>query len=81
MFIRSENDSLNRPPEIEQCGESVIVRRNFKEVPAGEEKPAHYSYEEWQMGKEAYEVYKALKAENDVIGDAVIELAELVVGG
>lgn len=80
MWIVSECEG-SRPPELEQCRDIVIVRRNFRYVAATEEKAAHWEYEEWQMTKEQFEVYQAMVSENNDISDALIELAEMIVGG
>ena len=37
--------------------------------------------EQVPMTKEQYEVYQAMSAENEDLSDALIELAEMIVGG
>lgn len=56
----------------------MIVRRGFRFVPATDETPAHYEYEEWQMTEDAYEVYNSLITLIDEQSDALVELAELI---
>jgi hypothetical protein len=60
MWIHSENGDGLKPPVKEPSGDYVIVRRNFKNVPASEEISEHWEYEEWQMTKETYDVYSSM---------------------
>ena len=45
----------------------MIVRRNFQEIPAAEDMPAHYEWEEWQMTAEQFEVYQEAQRNADII--------------
>ena len=78
MWTKSENAENVRPSAIEQDGNSVILRKNFRLVEATEEKPAHYEYEEWQMTKEQYDVYKVMQEQLAEQSDALVELAEII---
>ncbi len=81
MWIKSENSESTKPAALEPTVNGMIVRRNFREVAAIEDMPAHWTYEEWQMTKGQYDVYQAMSAENEDLSDALIELAEMIVGG
>ncbi len=81
MWIRSENGENVKPSAVERCQDLVIVRRNFRHIEENEDYPAHWEWEEWQMSAEQYEVYQAMKQESDDLSDALIELAEIVIGG
>ena len=78
MWQKSENGESAKPAEIEKTNRSVIVRRNFRLIPADDDKPEHWTYEEWQMSAEQYEVYAAMVAETTDLSDALIEIADLV---
>lgn len=43
--------------------------------------PEHYEYEEWQMPKEQYEIYKEFETQMSEQSDALVELAELITEG
>lgn len=78
MWIKSENSEDKIPPLLSYSGNYVIVRRNPKRIEETEERSAHYEYEEWQMTKEQYEVYKIMEASMREQDDALVELAGLV---
>lgn len=87
VWKKVENDCNVRPQEVEISGGMVIVRRQFHLIPAETEtieeevvvvRPEHYEYEEWQMTKEAYEVYKYYDKITSEQEDALIELASLI---
>ena len=80
MWQKSENSELTVPAAVEVSGNHVIVRRRIQPVEATDETPAHYEWEEWQMTAEQYEVYKNFEAQINEQSDALIELAELIVG-
>lgn len=78
MWTKSENGEPVRPQAIEVAEGFVILRKDFELVEAEGDMPAHYTYKEWQMTKEQYEIYKNF---DDVISeqdDALVELAELI---
>lgn len=81
MWKRTENGESRKPPEVFTDNSGVIVRRDYKQVPATEDMPEHWEYEEWQMSHAQYEVYQAMRAESNDIEDALIELAEIITGG
>lgn len=70
-----------KPADLEPTVNGMIVRRNFHEVEATEDMPAHWTYEEAQLTKDQYDVYREMTAENNDLSDALIELAEMIVGG
>lgn len=78
MWVKSENSEPVKPAALDTTGKRVIVRRGFRLVPATDEKPEHYEYEEWQMTEDAYEVYKSLITLINEQSDALVELAELI---
>lgn len=78
MWKKSENGESKKPAELESYPGGMIVRRNFRLIEASEEMPEYWSYEEWQMTSEQYEVYVVMMAENHDVSDALIELADLI---
>lgn len=81
MWIKSQNSEELRPPKFYQDNSGIILRRNFVFIEQeSEEQPAHWEYEEWQMSKKQYEVYKYMQEQNNELTDALIELANLVAG-
>lgn len=80
MWTKAENSEAVKPPEVSVDASGVVLTRNCHLIQATEDKPEHYEYEEWQMTKDQYEVYKYMKEQNDELSDALIELAEIVVG-
>lgn len=81
MWTKSENSESVKPLEFERTRNGVIIRRDFHSVEATEERAAHWEFEEAQLTNDQYEIYQVMKAENDELSDALIELAEIVVGG
>lgn len=77
MWIKTENGESTIPAALEVSGNYVIVRRRFELVEATEDRPEHYEFDEWQMTKEQYEVYRSLEQLINEQDDALIELAEL----
>lgn len=78
MWIRSQNGESVKPPVKEVSGNQVIVRKAYNLIPAGGEFPEHWEYDEWQMPKEAYEVYAYYEALVNEQSDALMELAEII---
>lgn len=58
----------------------MILRRGFRMIEATEDMPQHWEYEEWQMTAQQYEVHKYHEEIEKEQADALIELAELIVG-
>ena len=81
MWTKSENCEPVKPPEVSADGNGVIVRRKFKSINATEDFPAHWEWEEWQMTRDQYDFYVAMSAANADLEDALIELADMIVGG
>lgn len=68
MWIKSQNSEELRPDDFYQNDKGVIIRRNFIFIEQqGEEQPAHWEYEEWQMTKKQYDIYLAQQAEVDFL--------------
>lgn len=80
MWYKSENSESIRPQVVSIDPSGVVLTRNAHLVSATEDKPAHYEYEETQMSLEAYRVYQYMAEQNNELSDAMIELAELIVG-
>ena len=80
MWTKTENGEAVIPAAVETSGNNVILRRRFQLVEAEDERPAHYEYEEWQMTREQYEVYQDFESQISEQADALIELAEMIVG-
>lgn len=78
MWIRSENDSINKPLKEERAGTCTIIRKNYHLIGADAERPAHWEYDEWQMTAEQYEVYQDVAEKLAEQDDALIELAGLL---
>ena len=78
MWVRTENGEDVRPAEKEDCGDIVIVRKNFSRIAETAEKPAHYEYDEWQMPLELFGIYKDYEERTNEQSDTLIELAELI---
>lgn len=78
MWAKTENDTAVQPNALESVGNHVIIRKDFRLVEASDDKPAHYEYEEWQMTKEQYDVYKNFETLINEQSDALIELAEII---
>lgn len=77
MWTKSGNGETVCPPPVEHSGDKVILRRNFYIVPATDDFPAHYEWEEWQMTAKQYEIYRNFETALNERDDALIELAEL----
>lgn len=80
MWTKSQNGEGWKPAEFERAGDSVILRRDFRMIEATEDMPQHWEYEEWQMTAQQYEVHKYHEEIEKEQADALIELAELIVG-
>ena len=78
MWAHSGNNESIKPAKFEESGNTVILRKNFKLTPKTKETPEHYEYEEWQMPKEQYEIYKEFETQMSEQSDALVELAELI---
>jgi len=78
MWAKAENSESTRPLEIEYSGSWVIIRRDFKLIEETEEFPEHYEWQEWQMTKDQYEVYKNFEDLINEQSDALVELADLI---
>ena len=78
MWIHCGNGESVKPPVKEVSGDQVIVRKAFELIPADGDFSEHWEYDEWQMTKEAYEVYTYYEALTNEQSDALMELAELI---
>lgn len=57
MWIKTENSDSVQPLAVEECGDVIIVRRNFVKIEATEERSEYWEYEEWQMARDQYAMY------------------------
>lgn len=68
MWTRSENGSLTKPADIDTTSSKVYntVRKDFEQVEATEEIPAHWTWVELKVRKEDWETYQqaAINAAN-----------------
>ena len=78
MWKHSGNGEKIIPPSYSKSGNIIILRKNFKLIPAKEEFPEHYEWEEWQMTCEQYDIYKDFETQVNEQSDALVELAELI---
>lgn len=78
MWTKTENGEDRMPEGLVYSGDRVILRRNARRIDGNGEMPAHYEYEEWQMTRDQYEVYRTMEASMREQDDALIELAGLV---
>ena len=78
MWIRCGNGESVKPPVKEVSGDQVIVRKAFELIPTDGDFAEHWEYDQWQMTKEAYEVYTYYEALTNEQSDALMELAELI---
>lgn len=78
MWIKTENGEKRKPEELEMTANHAILRRDFKLVPATDNMEEHYVYEEWQMTRDQYEVYKNFETLVNEQSDALVELAEIL---
>ena len=67
MWKKAENGESVKPPAVSIDASGVVLTRNYRFVPATEDKPEHWEYEEAQMSLEAYEVYRSLNADIDYL--------------
>ena len=81
MWTKASNGEAARPAEVSIDNSGVIVRKDYHHIDAAEDMPEHWEYMEWQMSPDQYEVFKALMEETSDIEDALIELAEIIIGG
>lgn len=85
MWYKCENGSLDRPQEIDSTSSAVYVyvRKDITEIPAEEDRHAHYEWMETKIRKEDWEVYEQVLGHGEALDDvyaALTELAEMIVG-
>ena len=79
MWQHAENSNNVKPAEQEVNGKTIYLRRAFELIPADTEQgtPEHWRYEEKSFNTELLDTYQNI----DDINNALVELAELIVGG
>lgn len=85
MWYRNENGSNVKPAvlDTESSKVYVYVRRNFVLVPAEEDRPEHWTWEEQKILRADWAVYEQVLEHGDALDDvyeALTELAELIIG-
>ena len=86
MWYKNENGDLTRPADIDSTlsKKYVYVRKDFKQIEATEEIPAHWEWLETKVLKEDWEIYQNVIEHGNALDDvyaALTELAELIEGG
>lgn len=86
MWYKNENGTTEKPVAIDQESSKVYVyvRKNFVEVEATEEIPAHWAWMEQKVRKDDWATYQEVMNHSDALDDvyeALTELAELIVEG
>ena len=66
MWHKSSNGESQKPPEVSIDPSGVIVRKNFVSVPATDEFPEHWEYDEAQMSFAQYESWQAQDTVNEI---------------
>ena len=85
MWYRNENGSNVKPAvlDTESSKVYVYVRRNFVLVPAEEDRPEHWTWEEQKILRADWAVYEQVLEHGEALDDvyeALTELAELIIG-
>lgn len=83
MWYQNENGSQDKPAAVDRETSKVYVyiRRNFRLIEAdGEERPAHWVWEEAKISKDALVIYEEQNEAFDDVYAALTELAELIAG-
>jgi len=80
-----ESESIIKPLEVDDLSSKVYVyvRNDIKEV-VDDEKGTYYTYREQKVKKDDWELYKKVSnhsTELAEVEDALMELAELMIGG
>ena len=67
MWQKASNAEALEPKYVSEDASGVIVTKNHIFIPAMDDVPAHWEYEEWQMTHEQYEVMAAEQADVDFL--------------
>lgn len=78
MWIKAENSDPIRPQRVIESGTRVIVNKNFKFIPATEERREHWEYETLEMSEDQYKIYQTFEEILAAQEDALIELAGII---
>ncbi|MBQ6398851.1 MAG: hypothetical protein IJI21_01900 [Clostridia bacterium] len=86
MWNKSENSDMNKPVTMDakSSHEYVYVRKDFRQVEATEDRPAHWEWMEARIPKKDWELFVELSSHSEALDDvyaALTELAELIVEG
>ena len=87
MWVKVSNGEDIRPADIDSTSSHrwVRLRRNIKRVEAqGDDKPAHYEWEEAKVRKEDWDFFAKILSHDEAFDDvygALTELAEMIVEG
>lgn len=82
MWYKNENGSLSKPSVLDTETSKVyaFVRKDFEQVEATEDIPAHWQWMEMRISKDALAIYQEHNDALDDVYAALTELAELIVG-
>ena len=85
MWYQNQNGSEDKPVALDRNSSKVYtyVRKDFELIPATEEVPAHWIWQEMKVKKEDWGVYEQVLEHDNALDDvyaAITELAELVIG-
>ena len=86
MWYKNENGSGVKPDALDSTSSKVYVyvRKNFVLVPAEEERPEHWTWDEMKIPKEDWAVYEQVLGHDEALDDvydALAELAEMILEG
>lgn len=83
-YINSNGENI-KPPALDTTSSQKwnYVRKNFEEVAATEEIPAHWQWLETKIAKDDWTIYEQVLGHDDALDDvyaALTELAEIIAG-
>lgn len=84
MWYRCEGCDCPGSLDTTSSNRYNYVRRNFEQLPATEELPERWTWEEQKIEKKDWETYRTVMAHDTTLEDvqsALIELAEIITEG
>lgn len=86
MWYANENGSAEKPVAVDRDSSKIFVyvRKDFEEVEATDETPAHWKWQEQKIRKEDWTIYQTVIGHDEALDDvyaALTELADLIVEG
>ena len=67
MWTKASNSDSTEPLDVSVDASGVIVTKNHHLIPATEDVPMHWEYDEWQMTHDQYEVWLSQQADVDFL--------------